>query len=189
MSERRRKRSLHFLTGTKRVRGTTTAEEPEKHSMAAPIAVSSCQTAGDLESLGSTVLPFLIMGRGISPPAAWMASLSLSRRTQRLLVLKYLWSVTSWKAASSVLAHWADSRRINCPSAVRTAKCPPFLSASVRSAHSTIKLEPDSAKYVNKDKSSVAPRLSELLTNIYFTPSANRRSSVPDPSNAAYRSP
>ena len=40
-SERSRSRSEHFLTGAKRVRGTTTAPAPAKHSIAAPIAVSS----------------------------------------------------------------------------------------------------------------------------------------------------
>ena len=40
-SLRRRRRSSHFLTGANLVRGTQIAVEPGKHSIAAPMAVSS----------------------------------------------------------------------------------------------------------------------------------------------------
>ena len=51
----------------------------------------------------------------------------------RLFVLKNLCRVTSWKAASSSAAHWADSRSSSSPVATDFARWPPFLSASVRS--------------------------------------------------------
>mmetsp|Transcript_3262 Transcript_3262/g.8318 ORF Transcript_3262/g.8318 Transcript_3262/m.8318 type:complete len:231 (+) Transcript_3262:394-1086(+) len=113
-SLRRRRRSLHFFTGAKRVRGTMTALAPSKHSMAAPMAVSSCTTFWDESSFGSTVLLFMIMGRGMKPPNLSTISWSLSRRIQRLFVLKNLCLVMSWKAGSSSSAHMADSRRIKC---------------------------------------------------------------------------
>lgn len=55
------------LEETRRVR-TTRAAAPSKDSMAAPMAVSSWNTLGEDLSRGSTVLTFLIMGSGISPP-------------------------------------------------------------------------------------------------------------------------
>mmetsp|Transcript_3163 Transcript_3163/g.8939 ORF Transcript_3163/g.8939 Transcript_3163/m.8939 type:complete len:276 (+) Transcript_3163:1860-2687(+) len=135
-SLRNRSKSLHFLTGANRVRGTTMAVEPGKHSMAAPMAVSSWMTFWDVSSLGSTVFLFLIIGSGMKPPFLSMISLSLSRRIHKLLVLKNRCLVMSWKAASSSSAHMADSRRMSWLSDLRTAKCPPFLSFSVRSQHS-----------------------------------------------------
>ena len=48
---------------------------------------------------------------------------------------------------------------------------------------------PLSANQRRKFMSSWAPRLSELETKAYLTPSASRRSSQPDPSRAGYRSP
>mmetsp|Transcript_20197 Transcript_20197/g.42084 ORF Transcript_20197/g.42084 Transcript_20197/m.42084 type:complete len:220 (-) Transcript_20197:943-1602(-) len=87
-SERSRRRSSHFLTGAKRVRGTTMAVAPLNTSMAAPMAVSSWMTFWLASSLGSTVFLFLIIGRGMKPPNLSMVSLSLSSLIHRLLVLK-----------------------------------------------------------------------------------------------------
>lgn len=85
--------------------------------------------------------------------------------------------------------HWATSRRISWPSDFLTARWPPFLSASVRRVTSMTKGAPLSANQRRKFMSSWAPRLSELETKAYLTPSASRRSSQPDPSRAGYRSP
>mmetsp|Transcript_16290 Transcript_16290/g.55336 ORF Transcript_16290/g.55336 Transcript_16290/m.55336 type:complete len:438 (+) Transcript_16290:3-1316(+) len=183
-SERSSMRSLHFFTGAKRVRGTTTAPAPSKHSIAAPMAVSSWKTAAVLLSWGLTVLPFLMSGSATKPPDASMTSLSLSRRTQRLFVLKNWWRVTSWNAPSSSLAHCADSRSTRWPSPLRTARWPPFLSLSVRRQHSMRKGLSVVAKYERRSRSIVAPRLSELDTNMYLIPSARSASSVPEPYSA-----
>lgn len=47
----------------------------------------------------------------------------------------------------------------------------------------------DVAKYANKSKSRVAPRLSELETKRYLMPLLMRRSSIPDPNSEGYISP
>ena len=72
----------------KRLRDTQTAEAPGKHSMAAPMAVSSCHTGVLVSCWGSTVLPLRMVGRGTKPPRESMSFLSMSRRTHRLFVLK-----------------------------------------------------------------------------------------------------
>lgn len=59
------------------------------------------------------------------------AAFRVTHLTQRLLVLKNLCFVTSWKEASSSFEHWADSLRISWLSAFRRARCPPFLSLTV----------------------------------------------------------
>ena len=76
------------FTGTKRLRGTRTAPAPSNTSMAAPIAVSSCTTAGDDESFGSTVLRFTIIGSSTTPPLSPSTPASARRFTQIVLVLK-----------------------------------------------------------------------------------------------------
>ena len=73
------KRSDVVLTGANLERGTQMAEAPAKHSMAAPMAISSWNTGVDCLSRGSMVLEFLIMGRGRLPSWAARASLSASR--------------------------------------------------------------------------------------------------------------
>merc|ERR1719183_508284 len=143
-SERRRKRSEHFFTGAKRDLGTSIAIAPGKHSIAAPIAVSSCQTGADASSFGSTVLSFRMAGSWMAPPEATSCASSASRRSQRLFVLKYACRATSWKAFSSASAHCADSRRMSWLSAFRTARWPPFLSFSVRRQTSIMNGAPDS---------------------------------------------
>ena len=45
-----------------------------------------------------------------------------------------------------------------------------------------VKAEPEAAKKASRSRSSVAPRLSLLLTNTYLMPAASRRSSMPLPS-------
>ena len=55
------------LTGANRSRGTTTAPASSKHSMAEPMAVSSWNTGGLLESRGFTVFLFLISGSFSTP--------------------------------------------------------------------------------------------------------------------------
>mmetsp|Transcript_26779 Transcript_26779/g.53802 ORF Transcript_26779/g.53802 Transcript_26779/m.53802 type:complete len:312 (-) Transcript_26779:363-1298(-) len=157
--------------------------------MAAPIAVSSWKTFVESPSLGSTVLLFLIIGSGTTPSCLSMTSWSLSRRIQRLLVLKYLCLETSWNAFSSSSAHCADSRRRSCPSCFLTARWPPFLSAGVRSQTSIMKGLSESAKKFSSDRSRVAPRLSELETNMYFTPASRSFLRVPEPASEGYRSP
>merc|ERR550532_3190324 len=67
-SDRRAKRSLVVFTGAKRERGTSIAEAPSKHSIAAPIAVSSWNTLVEFLLRGSTVLLFFITGNGRDPP-------------------------------------------------------------------------------------------------------------------------
>eukprot|EP00966_Prymnesium_polylepis_P164961 3813915-Prymnesium_polylepis.1 len=74
-------RSAVVLTGAKRERGMRIAFAPSKHSMAEPIAVSSCSTLVDFLSRGSTVLPLLITGSGIAPPNFSNVALSASRLT------------------------------------------------------------------------------------------------------------
>merc|ERR1719215_7069 len=59
-SERKAKRSFVVFTGAKRDRGMTSAVAPSKHSMAAPMAVSSCKTFVELLSRGSTVFEFFM---------------------------------------------------------------------------------------------------------------------------------
>mmetsp|Transcript_671 Transcript_671/g.2113 ORF Transcript_671/g.2113 Transcript_671/m.2113 type:complete len:371 (-) Transcript_671:8-1120(-) len=155
--------------------------------MAAPMAVSSCRTLVEFLSLGSTVLEFFMTGKGKQPPFLSNCAFSALRSTQRLFVLKKLCFWTSWNAFSSAAGHCADSRSRR-PFALR-AKCPPFLSASVRRATSIMKGAPESAKWVRSFKSRTAPRLSELETNMYCLPWPSNRSSVPLPSRAGKRSP
>mmetsp|Transcript_64899 Transcript_64899/g.107690 ORF Transcript_64899/g.107690 Transcript_64899/m.107690 type:complete len:409 (-) Transcript_64899:23-1249(-) len=181
-------RSLQVFTGANRVRSTQMAMEPGRAAMAAPIAVSSWKTAGELESRGSTVLEFLISGRGNTPLLASMAAFNAGRFNHKLLVLKYLCTVMSWNLSSSSLGHCADSRNRSLPS-LSLHKCPPFLSDSVRSATSMHIGAPLLAKYDRMFMSIVAPKLSELETNMYLTPSATRASSLPVPAKAAYKSP
>mmetsp|Transcript_38477 Transcript_38477/g.86685 ORF Transcript_38477/g.86685 Transcript_38477/m.86685 type:complete len:316 (-) Transcript_38477:315-1262(-) len=184
-SERRRRRSLHFFTGAKRVRGTMTADAPSKHSIAAPMAVSSWTTFWDESSFGSTVLLFLIMGSGMKPPHLSTISCSLSKRIQRLFVLKNLCLVISWKSFSSSSAHMADSRRIRCLSSFLIARWPPFLSFSVRSQHSIMNEASVVAKWVRIFRSRVAPRLSEFETNMYLKPPFRSAARRPEPIRAA----
>mmetsp|Transcript_77956 Transcript_77956/g.241633 ORF Transcript_77956/g.241633 Transcript_77956/m.241633 type:complete len:236 (+) Transcript_77956:551-1258(+) len=167
----------------------TSAVAPSKHSIAAPIAVSSCSTFVDALSRGSTVLAFFMTGSGRDPPCFVNCSLSASRLTHRLFVLKNLYLVVSWKAFSSSSGHCADSRSSRPPPSFFLARCPPFLSASVRSATSIMKGAPVLTKWARILRSMVAPRLSELDTNMYLKPSPRSLSSVPLPSIAGYRSP
>mmetsp|Transcript_24068 Transcript_24068/g.60937 ORF Transcript_24068/g.60937 Transcript_24068/m.60937 type:complete len:208 (-) Transcript_24068:670-1293(-) len=160
-----------------------------KDSMAAPMAVSSWNTLAEEESEGSTVLSFLIMGRGTTPSLRSSTSWSLSSLIQRLLVLKKACLATSWKAFSSLSAHCADSRSSMCLSLVRMARWPPFLSASVLSATSMTNDLSDSAKNESRLRSRVAPRLSELDTNMYLMPASRSFFSTPDPAREGYRSP
>ena len=76
------------LTGAKRVRGTKMAPEAAKHSMAAPMALSSWSTGGEDALRGSTVLVFLIRGSWSAPPFSASAARRSETRNQRLLVLK-----------------------------------------------------------------------------------------------------
>ena len=55
------------LTGTNRVRGTHSSRAPLKLPIAAPIALSSWITGGELESRGSTVLRLTISGSSSTP--------------------------------------------------------------------------------------------------------------------------
>mmetsp|Transcript_8405 Transcript_8405/g.21707 ORF Transcript_8405/g.21707 Transcript_8405/m.21707 type:complete len:208 (+) Transcript_8405:355-978(+) len=182
-------RSAQVLTGAKRVRGMHTAIAPSKHEMAEPIAVSSWNTFGLFLSRGSTVFEFLMTGSGSMPPCLVNCALSATRSTHRLFVLKYLYLPTFWNSFSSSSGHCADSRSSNPPDLASRARCPPFLSASVRSATSIMNGAPDLAKCVSSWRSIVAPRLSELETNMYLNPFASSRSRVPEPSSAGYRSP
>mmetsp|Transcript_115880 Transcript_115880/g.328415 ORF Transcript_115880/g.328415 Transcript_115880/m.328415 type:complete len:257 (+) Transcript_115880:421-1191(+) len=183
-SERRARRSLVVFTGAKRERGTRMAEAPSKHWMAAPMAVSSWRTLVDSLSRGSTVLAFFITGRGRVPPCISNSCLSACRFTHRLFVLKYLYLPTFWNSFSSASGHCADSRSRRPPVFLSHARCPPFLSASVRVATSIMNGALDSAKYVRSLRSSTAPRLSELETNMYLNPMPSSLSSVPLPSIA-----
>ena len=88
--------SLVVLTGAKRVRGMRIAWAPGKHSIAEPIAVSSCSTLVLALSRGSTVLPFLITGSGSTPSNFSYVALSAGRLIHRLLVLKKLPGVGYW---------------------------------------------------------------------------------------------
>mmetsp|Transcript_36069 Transcript_36069/g.81858 ORF Transcript_36069/g.81858 Transcript_36069/m.81858 type:complete len:415 (+) Transcript_36069:720-1964(+) len=182
------RRSAVVFTGAKRERGMRIACAPSKHSIAEPIAVSSCSTLVDALSRGSTVLPLLMTGRGIKPPNFSNVALSASRFTQRLFVLKNLCLVTSWKASASSSGHWASSRSSSPPFLPR-ARWPPFLSASVRAATSIANGAPLPANHVSSFTSIVAPRLSEFDTNMYLKPLASSVSSVPEPTSAGYRSP
>mmetsp|Transcript_16700 Transcript_16700/g.54405 ORF Transcript_16700/g.54405 Transcript_16700/m.54405 type:complete len:314 (+) Transcript_16700:350-1291(+) len=181
--------SLVVLTGAKRVRGIRMAWAPGKHSMAAPIAVSSWRTLVEFLSRGSTVLPFFMTGSGSRPSNLVYASLSAGRLTHRLFVLKNLCLATFWNSPSSSSGHCAASRRSNPPVALDRARWPPFLSASVRAATSMAKGAPDVANHVSNFRSIVAPRLSELETNMYLYPLSSSASSVPDPTTAGYKSP
>merc|ERR1719330_257124 len=188
-SDRSANKSLVVFTGANRSRGMTTAVAPSKQEIAAPIAVSSCRTGKDFLSRGSTVLEFFMTGSGMAPSCFSKMALSASRSTHRLFVLKNLYLDVSWKAFSSSSGHWADSRSSKRPVFASFAKCPPFLSASVRVATSIMKGAFVEAKYVNNFKSIVAPRLSELDTNMYLNPLLNNLSKVPLPNMAGYRSP
>mmetsp|Transcript_51362 Transcript_51362/g.122244 ORF Transcript_51362/g.122244 Transcript_51362/m.122244 type:complete len:323 (+) Transcript_51362:647-1615(+) len=165
------------------------APAPSNDSIAAPIAVSSWNTLWESASEGSTVFEFLIIGSGTTPSFFSMTAWSLSRRIQRLLVLKYLCFSVSWKSFSSSSAHWADSRRRRWLSCLRTARCPPFLSDDVRSHTSMTKDLSDSTKKARRLRSSVAPRLSAFDTNMYFTPASRSFLSSPEPAREGYRSP
>mmetsp|Transcript_52794 Transcript_52794/g.141396 ORF Transcript_52794/g.141396 Transcript_52794/m.141396 type:complete len:236 (-) Transcript_52794:431-1138(-) len=167
----------------------TSAVAPGKHSIAAPMAVSSCRTLVEALSRGSTVLEFFMTGRGSMPSFFANCSFSASRSTQRLLVLKNLYFAVSWKAFSSSSGHCADSRSSRPPPSFFLARWPPFLSASVRSATSIMKGAPVFAKCARILRSMVAPRLSEFDTNMYLKPFERSFSSVPLPSIAGYRSP
>merc|ERR1719393_818084 len=136
-----------------------------KHEMATPIAVSSCSTLVDALSRGSTVLPFLMTGSGSAPSYFSNAAFNSLRLTHKLLVLKNLYLPTFWNSFSSSSGHCADSRSSRPPVALDCARWPPFLSASVRSAHSMANGLPDVANHVSSLRSIVAPRLSELDTN------------------------
>ena len=75
------------LTGANRVRGTSNSCAPFTAPIAAPIALSSWITAGELESRGSTVLRLTISGSSSTPPVASSVSFSARRSTHRLFVL------------------------------------------------------------------------------------------------------
>mmetsp|Transcript_76879 Transcript_76879/g.178312 ORF Transcript_76879/g.178312 Transcript_76879/m.178312 type:complete len:213 (+) Transcript_76879:258-896(+) len=145
-SERSARRSLVVFTGAKRERGITSAMAPGKHSIAAPMAVSSWRTLVEVLSRGSTVLLFFMTGRGREPLFLANCVLSASRSTQRLLVLKNVYLEISWKAFSSSSGHCADSRNSRPPVFLLLARWPPFLSASVRSATSIMNGARDLAK-------------------------------------------
>mmetsp|Transcript_66594 Transcript_66594/g.168727 ORF Transcript_66594/g.168727 Transcript_66594/m.168727 type:complete len:251 (-) Transcript_66594:683-1435(-) len=183
-SERSAKRSFVVFTGAKRERGMTRAVAPSKHWMAAPMAVSSCSTLVEALSRGSTVLAFFMTGRGMEPPFLSKIPLRATRSTHKLLVLKNLYLVTSWKAFSSSSGHCADSRSSRPPVAPSLARWPPFLSASVRVATSIMKGALLWAKYVRSFRSMVAPKLSELDTNMYLKPLERSLSRVPEPNIA-----
>mmetsp|Transcript_25555 Transcript_25555/g.82698 ORF Transcript_25555/g.82698 Transcript_25555/m.82698 type:complete len:254 (-) Transcript_25555:454-1215(-) len=157
--------------------------------MAAPMAVSSWYTLVLASSLGSTVFLFLIIGRGTIPLESFNNFFNDGKWIHKLFVLKYLWVVMSWNLSSSSSGHWAASRRMSCLSLFRTAKWPPFLSLAVRSQTSIMKGAFDAAKCDNNLRSRVAPKLSELDTNMYSTPAARRASIFPEPTRAAYKSP
>mmetsp|Transcript_124209 Transcript_124209/g.322645 ORF Transcript_124209/g.322645 Transcript_124209/m.322645 type:complete len:212 (-) Transcript_124209:818-1453(-) len=145
-SDRSAKRSLVVFTGAKRERGMTSAVAPSKHSMAAPMAVSNCNTLVEFLSRGSTVLLFFITGKGNAPSFFLNCAFKATRSTQRLFVLKKPYLVVSWNAFSSSSGHWADSRSRRPPVILSLAKWPPFLSASVRTATSIMKGAPVEAK-------------------------------------------
>mmetsp|Transcript_82896 Transcript_82896/g.165472 ORF Transcript_82896/g.165472 Transcript_82896/m.165472 type:complete len:247 (-) Transcript_82896:1285-2025(-) len=181
--------SFVVLTGAKRVRGIRMAPAPGKHSIAEPIAVSSCNTLGDFSRpslpsfTGSTVLPFLMTGSGSTPSLALSsAALSSLRLSHKLLVLKNLYLSVFWNSASSSSGHCAASRSSIC--SPLSARWPPFLSAAVRAAHSIAKGLPLSANQVSSLRSIVAPRLSELETNMYSKPFSRSMSSAPEPTMA-----
>ena len=153
------------------------------------MAVSNCNTFVDVSSFGSTVFLFMIIGNGMYPPFASMISFNLSKRIHKLLVLKKRCFPMLLNSSASSSRHMADSRNTKCWSLLRTAKCPPFLSFSVRSQHSIKNEASFSAKYVKILRSNDAPKLSELDTNMYLNPSFKRLSKQPDPTKAAYKSP
>mmetsp|Transcript_13455 Transcript_13455/g.29422 ORF Transcript_13455/g.29422 Transcript_13455/m.29422 type:complete len:317 (-) Transcript_13455:934-1884(-) len=157
--------------------------------MAAPMAVSSWSTLVEFLSRGSTVLLFFMTGRGRDPSFFLKLAFKATKSTHKLLVLKNLYLETSWKAFSSSSGHCADSRRRRPPVALDLAKCPPFLSASVRVQTSIMKGAPELAKWVRIFKSIVAPKLSELETNMYLNPFFKSLSRVPLPNMAGYKSP
>ena len=106
-------------------------------------------------------------GRGSTPLCLLIVALSASRLSHRLLVLKNLYLPTFWNSFSSSSGHCADSRSSSPPS-TDSARWPPFLSASVRAAHSMAKGAPLLANHVSNFTSIVAPRLSEFETNMYL---------------------
>ena len=112
-------------------------------------------------------MEFLITGSGSTPPNLSNAALSATRSIHRLFVLKNLCFDVSWNFFSSASGHCADSRSSSPPPAL-FARWPPFLSASVRAAASIAKSAPLSANHVRSLRSIVAPRLSELETNMYL---------------------
>ena len=74
------------MTGAKRVRGTISARAPSNTSIAAPIAVSIWNTAGEDLSPGSTVFWLRIIGRPSTPSRSRIAASSARRLTHRLFV-------------------------------------------------------------------------------------------------------
>lgn len=73
-----------------KVGATVLKQKLAREAMAAPMAVSSWNTAGEAPSRGSTVLELRMRGRGNTPPAASIAAFSAGRFSHRLLVLKNL---------------------------------------------------------------------------------------------------
>mmetsp|Transcript_41790 Transcript_41790/g.129100 ORF Transcript_41790/g.129100 Transcript_41790/m.129100 type:complete len:240 (-) Transcript_41790:484-1203(-) len=157
--------------------------------MAVPIAVSSWNTFSDAALVGSTVLELRIVGSGSTPLYLSRARRSAGRLIHRLFVLKKRCLPTFWNSGSSAFAHCADSRSKSAPVLASRARWPPFLSDSVRWHTSMRKSWPSSARYVSNDRSSVAPRLSLLETNMYLNPFASSASSAPDDCREQYSSP
>ncbi len=154
------------FTGAKRSRPTSSAAAPSKTSIAAPIAVSSWNTAGDEESLGSTVLRFTIIGSPSTPERSASTADSVRRLIQRLFVLKKRWRSMSWKASSSSSRTCALSRSTSPPPA-RRAMWPPLRSASARLSTSIANGSRSRATQARMRGSSTAPRLSELAISAY----------------------
>ena len=77
---------------------------------------------------------------------------------------------------------YEQQRGEEAPSETRRQRWPPFLSEVVRSATSMQKGCSDVAKWLSSLRSSVAPRLSELLTKTYLMPSESSFSIMPEPS-------
>merc|ERR1719487_2736539 len=118
-----------------------------------------------------------------------MVAFSAARLTHKLLVLKYLYLLTFWNSFSSSSGHCALSRSSSPPVAASAARWPPFLSASVRAAHSIANGLPEPTNHVSSLRSIVAPKLSELETNMYLYPFSSRVARLSVPSIAGYRSP
>lgn len=104
------------------------------HTVRLSVARRQEFTLVDFLSRGSTVLAFLMTGRGSKPPAASKAFFKAGRFTHKLLVLKNLYLRTFWNSSSSSSGHCAASRSKRPPDVLERARWPPFLSASVRDA-------------------------------------------------------